>query len=306
MSTNENANLTSVFFKNVRQHFVSLRGVDKTPNDTADLNEGMGVPFNYSCFVIAIGQDWFLITAGHVLEKIAKARESGKIIEQLSLDDAYSPDATFKKSGALIPFDYDNAPKHVIDKAEVGDYAAIYLRPLYCDLLSKNGISPLTPSDMSVYNHDTEFETYYIVGLPYELMSTTIEGETLKHRSQIVSINAQCLAFDALPTSVKERIRAEGYRTDNLFARIPDAAELKSGEEGLKSIVGVSGGPIFGLYKMPDGMLSYVLVAVQSTWWPIQRVIMACPITRLVDALHHAIQVMDAKISLLTPAIDET
>ena len=43
-------------------------------------------------------------------------------------------------------------------------------------------------------------------------------------------------------------------------------------------IVGMSGGPIFGLADLPSGQPGYAVAASQSYWYKPSRVIVGCPI----------------------------
>jgi hypothetical protein len=47
---------------------------------------------------------------------------------------------------------------------------------------------------------------------------------------------------------------------------------------GLSSIVGMSGGPIFGLKKMPNGEWRYWVVALQSWWDAETKTVYGCPV----------------------------
>jgi hypothetical protein len=275
----------------IGRHFVSLRGVSRGPSQQDRSFEHTGKPFNFSGFVIELRGGWFLITAGHVLEHIGEARRAGMAVENFCLDDAYRPDAKFKQSAALIPFDFDNAKKHFVDQPDVGDYAAIYLSPYYRSLLTQNKILPFSPKEMAVLDSDMHFEACWLIGLPDELMQVVGKGEEAQHRSQLVIIQAEPIQFDDLPVQIRKNIESQGYRKDNFFARIPEADELKRGDEsGLQNIVGVSGGPLVGWRRRSDGVMGYSVFAVQSRWWETDRIIMACPLTRYIDALDYTIQ----------------
>jgi len=283
------------------RHIVSLRGIYRAPNGVA--NTANNTPFNFSGFVFNVREDWFLLTAGHVLKKISDVRAEGYFVGDFYLDDAYAPSSPFKESDALIPFDFDGAAKNFVDQSEFGDYAAIYLRPYYRDLLKANNVEPFSPAETVAATNGVEFEACYLIGLPDELMDTDSEGDIVRQKSQLVTINVNPLSFDELPTAIKSRVQGQGLYKENFFAQVPGANELTNGDEpGLQSIVGMSGGPIIGWRRNSAGRLYYGLVAIQSTWWEESRVLMACPAARYISALDHTIQKANAMLAMLSAA----
>ena len=286
----------------IGQHFVSLRGVYRNPNDAADPQTK--TPFNFSGFVYKLRDDWFFLTAGHVLEQIAAARKAGMIVENFLLDDAYSPNAPFKSSDTLIPFNFDDAPKHFINQPEIGDFGLIWISPYYRDLLSKNKITPFVPEETSDAPYDPGFINRWVIGLPEELMRVENTAGVTHHKSQLVIVGLSPLRFEDLPEAIKSDVKDKGLREDNFFAQVPDASELSEGEEaGLQDILGLSGGPIIGWRRNNQGIVSYSILAIQSSWWPSSRVLMAGPITRYISAIDRTIQSAIVKMNaLLTSA----
>ena len=61
------------------------------------------------------------------------------------------------------------------------------------------------------------------------------------------------------------------------FAALPPVA-VNTEPFGLNSIVGMSGGPIFGFRRYPNGEQRYWVVALQSWWDPETRTIYGCPV----------------------------
>lgn len=281
----------------VGRHIVSLRGVYRNAGE-AD-NAYYNKPFNFSGFVFNLREDWFLFTAGHVLKSIGDLRSNNTIVDGFRLDDAHSPNAPFKDLDTLTPFNFDKAPKHFVDQPELGDFAAIWLRQNYRELLSKNGIKPFSPEETSATPYDARFICHWLIGFPEELMSVDGEGDSALHKSQLVIIKVDPVAFEDLPGSIKSEVDDRGFHRDNLFARLPDANELTNGENpGLQSIVGMSGGPIIGWRKNDDGIVGYNLIAVQSRWWEKSRILMACTASRYISALDRTIQMATAQMAI--------
>ncbi len=283
------------------RHIVSLRGIYRAPNGTA--NSGNNIPFNFSGFVFNVREDWFLLTAGHVLSKISDARAKDYFVGDFCLDDAYAPSSLFKESDASIPFDFDGAAKNFVDQSEFGDYGAVYLRSYYRDLLKANNIEPFSPAETVAATGGVKFEACHLIGLPDELMDTDSEGDIVRQKSQLVAINVNPLGFDELPPAIKSSVQSQGFHKENFFAQVPDANELTSGDEpGLQSIVGMSGGPIIGWRRNSVGRRYYGLVAIQSRWWKESRILMACPVARYISALDYTIQEANARLAMLSAA----
>jgi hypothetical protein len=112
-----------------------------------------------------------------------------------------------------------------------------------------------------------KFDEFLLLGLPEET-TIKIEGEGFMPRPVILPLHG----LDAPPP---------GYETPypRFCAKIFDNVTIKS-------IVGMSGGPIFGIGITSDGKKRYWTVAIQSAWLPSERIIFGCPIPvfmRLMD-----------------------
>ncbi|MCA9078630.1 MAG: hypothetical protein KDA93_26625, partial [Planctomycetaceae bacterium] len=123
------------------------------------------------------------------------------------------------------------------------DYAVFTLNDNECKLLQQNGIKtfPFRDNPLSV----TSFDRHFIVGFPHEHTdserSTTQAGVGLKPVCVPVCPIADCP-------------QANG----RLAFEIVDKGELQS-------VVGLSGGPVFGINHDGDQLMVY-LVAIQSAW----------------------------------------
>ncbi len=293
----ERTDIENAVFNALGRHFVALRFTKQLPDGRPYSDEATTEEHSVSGFVALVGQHWFLITAGHILSDIKKARDQGCKIENFRLDDAYRPDATFKHADAIPPFDFDRAPKHYIDNRQDGDYAAIWIGQVYQDLLATNKVSPLSRRDMDLVNSTVKPRGHWLVGLPTELMSQDDNGATIRHRSSLVVIQAEAIQFEDLPAAIVAEIDSEPTARSDFFARIPPADQLQSGAgSGLTDIAGLSGCPIFSWHRQLDKVCNYRAVAVQSSWWPSERIIRGCPIIRYVDALDKTIQTAEAKL----------
>jgi len=234
------------FFAN---HFVSMGWTNKTHEERESA----------SGFIVSIIDEWFWVTAGHVLKHIVDCKESGHLLNEWYLDDCAGAGAKFKVS---IPFDYDGAYKwYDCDDTSGKDYGLIYLRPHYRSLLEKNNVIPLNEEAWKK-NFKGEFEFYLILGTPYELMQHSILTRVI--RKYYVLLPVERVTKPPLPMR-KSHIR--------FYGKIPTTNEFQS-------IEGMSGAPIFG-FKHIGAELHYWIVAIQSSWLRSERIVAGCYIDSL-------------------------
>ncbi len=108
-----------------------------------------------------------------------------------------------------------------------------------------------------------------LLGLPEELKTETVSMQTDLGDSLVTNVTAVLLHVT---------------RTDKPHRKLPESAfpwfigQVKTEPLGVKSIKGMSGGPIFGLKKRDDGQYLYWAVALQSWWDPETRTTYGCPL----------------------------
>lgn len=74
-------------------------------------------------------------------------------------------------------------------------------------------------------------------------------------------------------------------------------AKLLVDETDLKSIDGMSGGPILGFRRREDGNGLYWIVGLQSSWLPTSRIVCACPLAPFAEGIEAEINAMVDAIS---------
>jgi hypothetical protein len=223
--------------------------------------------------VICIRGTCSFLTAGHALKDLTASLESGDIVvESAVLADTFGPDAISEKP---IPFDLLNEPRFFIDDTEEGlDFGLIALRPYYVALLAKHGIKALFEENW-IAQHRVKFDAYAMLGLPEEFVSYEKDGTEIVGKVSPTMIWVK--AIDIPPEGTKRTIypRFIGKLDENL---------------PLSSVVGMSGGPIFGFRYGPP--TAYWVVAIQSRWLKSQRVVFACPLPVLAELLTTWIDVL--------------
>lgn len=201
-----------------------------------------------SGFLLELGGERLLITAGHVLSELpARLAENGHIARRHTLFDLWSPRCDVP---IPIPCDFTSAPADVIDDPEIGvDVAAIRLSRFYLDLLTPT-IEPIRRVQWE-HQEGLHFDRYAIVGIPAEVA-------VLELRENRLSVHPQPRVV-----FVDESAPVESSDADTpcpqFFGRIRD-------DESIGDIGGTSGGLIVGFRRDEHGDVRYWPVAIQSRW----------------------------------------
>jgi hypothetical protein len=209
----------------------------------------------YSGTIIRIHEVFCFLTAGHALQELETLRASDKVeIVGSALIDTFGKNSI---SNVPVPFDVRKTEIFYRDSDPLGlDFGVIILDPYYVGLLARNGV--VAVSEKSWIGQDKlEFDGYALLGFPQELVSdrTTVQGE--------ISVSPLMFPIDRLPAAPPER-HATVY---------PQFIGQLRPELNLKSVRGMSGGPIFG-FRNSDS--HYWIVALQSAWSPQKRIIYGC------------------------------
>jgi len=217
----------------------------------------------YSGTLISIHDRVSLLTAGHILENLDEVRKS----DQLTITSAVLAD-TFgseRISDIPIPFDLTNAELFRIDdEAEGLDFGVIALSPYYVRLLAKNGVVAIEENNW-IHQAEVRFDGYVMLGLPEEFTSETDTGNGMVTPTMF---GVRCLDPPPDGTPITTYPRFVGQ----IDARTP-----------ITSVVGMSGGPIFG-FRFGD-QTRYWVVALQSTWIRESRTVYGCSLPVLASLM---------------------
>jgi hypothetical protein len=219
----------------------------------------------YSGTLIQIENSIFLLTAGHCIRNIQAALSRADVrVTSAALADTFS---LSRISDKPIPFDLANARMFYIDDDSQGlDFGVIHLDPYYVRLLSKNGVIALAEKNW-IHQHTVKFDAYVMLGLPDEFSSERINAAG----EGVVS-----------PTMFRVH-RLENPPEGRPSTRYPQFVGRIDRELALKSVVGMSGGPIFGFRMEPQ--TAYWVVAIQSSWNRQTRTVYACSLPVLASKL---------------------
>lgn len=206
------------------------------------------VHYQISTFVISKRDKWFLITAAHTVEKIDDYLASGYELKRSGLLDFLNSEAT---DCHLISFTFKSFKKLMLNNDGM-DYCAIYLTPLYKELLEKNKIVPLDERTWKQVPDNADL--YWLIGIPEQLIKSTVNG--LEYHPALIKVEK----FDGLP---------EGFKAID-FPCFYGKIDL---EDRMDSIIGASGSPIIAIKKGEGGRLHYWVVALLISWLPTSQFI---------------------------------
>jgi hypothetical protein len=219
----------------------------------------------YAGTLLRIHDTYCFLTAGHILREVEEALQSEKIeVKNVVLADTFGP-GRFKEP---IPFDLRNAKLFYIDDDDEGlDFGVILLEPYYVRLLAVNGIVAIEEQNW-VRQSRVKFQGYAMLGLPEEFTSdfVTAAGEGIVGPTMFAIQRLASPPVGARPTK-HER-----------FVGLLDPAL------GLKSMKGMSGGPIFG-FNFEERHPVYWVVALQSAWREAEGFVFGCPIPTLASLM---------------------
>jgi hypothetical protein len=250
--SNDEEQVRQRFLRGLCKHVVCLNGV-AAPLDQHGKRTDKKIFYSFSGFVVSLRGLWLWITAGHVLQQLDAQIARGEVeLLHCNLADYYGHEHDV---GTGIPFNYLETLKSTVDNATLGqDIAIVPLRLHYRRLLEMSGIVPL-PQDGWDLCEPFECDAYGILGFPEELHSHErkihVTGGTIYGGVRPVLLTGK--ASDAKPRSRPE-------------PEHPWLAIALSNEPTVKSIVGMSGGPIFGFKFRPNQSPLYGVLAVQSFW----------------------------------------
>jgi hypothetical protein len=216
-------------------HIVVLAGSYQLKNKPEDT-----LAFSYSGCILTNGKDWIWATAGHCFQNLEAAMNH---IESKSfqcwLVDYFGASATHKD--IPVPFNPLDYSPLWIDQDWI-DFGFVVLPNNVKKCLEKNGILPLTnvnhtPAEISL------FEGFTLVGIPDEWRTPVI----LQGKFEGASIRP-CLLPIGKVSNLDNRLEGKILHKGNL-----------------DSVVGMSGGPLFG-YRTQGGQITYELVGFQQSW----------------------------------------
>lgn len=216
-----------------------------------------------SGFILQVGDDWWLVTAGHVFTDYRKRCKdydtqafNPRLVDLWGAKRASHP-------APQIPFDFfDDAlnPIVVYDREKGLDYALIRIPYLQRQALQQT----IDPFDRSTWaNQGTEpFDRFIVLGSPNELKHQYRWSERDR---DVVSSHLEPVAIFVDETD-SDAAGIDPTTHPQFIGKLNPLSDVQN-------IGGMSGGPILGFRKDSDGRLWYFPVAIQSRWLTQSRII---------------------------------
>ncbi len=225
--------------------------------------------FFTSGFVIEVGGEWYLVTAGHVLNAIAEYRRTQPdLIHDFVI---FSGFGTFATDRELTRFAYRD-PVYCVDRPEGLDFGAIKLTPAERSRLTLNGVMAVEERywDQPL---PTEFSDYALLGLPFQNMELTTPGEA--------GFQPVYLRVSSLPDKPDEyAVHSDPMRYFRVME--PSRPDL--------DIKGMSGCPVFAFRQQEGKDIQALVCGVQSSWFARPRITAATDLRFAASLLREAVR----------------
>ena len=235
-----------------------------------------------SGFVVSVRGVWFLVTAGHTFAEIENYKRDGYKVINWQIDDDFAlvekRIASVDGPGipSTIPFDLDSQLKDYVYEENKIDYAFVHIPSFYIQQLRANGVKPFEEEHWELDANLVAADRVELLGIPYD---------------QIKELNTSGLISRTL---VAISVHRGEHEDEEMVVKSPHLLQAYiinpslSGLPNFKSIQGMSGGPIIGFWKQPDGSEIMRVLAIQSAWirsTSAKRTIMAFPVSEVVQHL---------------------
>jgi len=219
-----------------------------------------------SGFLLQLGERWWIVTAGHVVQTLREQNEAKTLRYILSCDAWKGLD------GRGLPVSLPCDPSKWLELGDNDelDWGAIEIGPLIAANLSAGTIVPVTQEEIE--QPDPPFEFFVLLGTPGELIDDN--GDPTAPLPWSITRGVAKVERIARPSYVQP------VPHDRFYARLAqDSAGFK-----VNSIAGTSGGPILGCWHH-GGELRVKVIAIQSGWWESDKVIVGDLLREMIPEL---------------------
>lgn len=245
-------------FETFGKHTVALLFADEDDSRLVTPYSKPRAAYVVSGVVISVLRDWYILTARHCLTDIRKRlRGFDRKIIACRIYDCLAPSSPHDKP---IPFDFDAAKKILLGNDENEfDAAVVPVRGNTRELLRANGILPL---DQAAWGTPTvKCNEYWLFGVPavsFDIHRTNADGSVLPKAFSALAMRVTRL--DVRPNEFTKR------KVPSFYGQLTGEWKDRYGQPMTPDIAGMSGGPLFGRSRMPDGSHRYWLIGIQSRW----------------------------------------
>jgi len=242
------------------RHLVALR-VDCEYDDGRTRRQGSEV---FSGFILAVHGGWYWTTAGHCLRDVDAEIDKGHLrVHGSGFADFFGLDAPHV---CHVPFTYEPGCGICLYNQELGlDCGVIPLPDLIALNIQANNVIPISRENW-VDQSSLTFSFYKMLGFP----SHQIE--------ELGGYLPTMLGIEPIDPKSLDDAPAGTWFVGRLFPEVR-----------IKSIKGMSGGPIYGFRQGKDGLLYYHVVALQSHWREKRGLVFGCSVPLVAEGLHQAL-----------------
>lgn len=225
--------------------------------------------------------NWYFLTAGHVLKNIKEDRDKGRVQFRFEYLHGLSQEKHSK-----IPITFDEKENVPLYRSSGMDYGLVPISDEVRQQMVDSGVR-CAPTCM-VAHPDESFDGYILIGFPSKEFVIMNLKDT-EHRREadifigIPSLPIERLSEEDIPNVYKEHDPFVG-RIMSLRGRYSTGKSVV-----LETIKGMSGAPIFG-FRINDEGLKLQLVAVQSDWIKAKGIIAGSRLCYLVALLVMALE----------------
>ena len=203
-----------------------------------------------TAFVMAINEQWCLVTAGRNIESIESEFDQGYEIERCCLLDCNGVNTPH---GTTIPFDYLESAATRLSYDPTYDCGVFLLGAHHVRLLKESGIEAMTEEVWERQPYSVDFHA--IIGVHGKPSPSNAMGITSTlHKVTPLTHRPDCFEETGTPTFW--------------------AAVTPGCEQG--DMPDLSGSPIFAFRQTEDGELAYWLHSIQNQWVQSRGLIAAC------------------------------
>ena len=258
------------FLKHMSRHLVALTSEYKSYQNGNLLHHGV---LAFSGFTIEMQDRWFWVTAGHCL-KMLDENIPAKTMELFRTEfmDCFGPGQPVLHG---VPFTYEPGCGFFIEKRHLAlDFGVIPLPDLYRQNMVTNGVVAISRNNWERQSELT-FSEYRILGFPADDKVETFDASG----GAEAEIRPVMMVIDRIEQDEINDPPGGAW----FIGRIPDDIDIRSVE-------GMSGGPIFGFRMGASGQWHYQIVALQSWWRPDSRIIFGCSLPLFAEVVQNALE----------------
>jgi hypothetical protein len=229
----------------------------------------------FSGWLLELHGQCYWVTAGHCLKEqlddhIKKGHirvTGGGFIDYLG----YKAQHFFS-----LPFTYEiGCGVYILDFPMGLDFALVPVDDLKRRGFQVNNNIPVT-RDNWVHQARLSFDFYRMLGIPEDRVLPTRRHDGTNG----VTVQPTMMAIDRIDYD-EAKSEVDLLKSNEWFiGRIHPSITTQT-------VKGMSGGPIFGFRKQPDGRLLYHVVALQSWWDEDKRIVFGCSVPFFAEAVHN-------------------